>query len=187
MSEEAKLKGKKNFLITGPPSSGKTTIIKKTIELLPVSAKGFYTEAVGVKERHLGFELHSLTGETGRLSHPIVSSDIQMVSSDFYLLNYDIVDSIAIPAMIPNGEEVIVIDEIANIAWFSDKFILAARQALDSPKIVIGTITLNGKPDFTLEVKQRSDVEIMEVTIENRDQLPEIIVKKVMEYLVSKG
>ena len=35
---------KKNLFVTGPLSSGKTTVIKKVIKLLSVPARGFYTE-----------------------------------------------------------------------------------------------------------------------------------------------
>ena len=36
---------KKNIFLTGAPSSGKTTVIKKIIAKLPYPANGFYTEA----------------------------------------------------------------------------------------------------------------------------------------------
>ena len=58
----------------------------------------------------------------------------------------------------PNAEHVIILDEIGKMECFSQKFVAAAKQALDSPSIVIGTITLGGS-DFILEVKQRSDIE----------------------------
>jgi nucleoside-triphosphatase THEP1 len=35
---------KKNIFLTGAPSSGKTTVIKKIITKLPYPAYGFYTE-----------------------------------------------------------------------------------------------------------------------------------------------
>jgi nucleoside-triphosphatase THEP1 len=61
---------------------------------------------------------------------------------------------------------------------FSDIFKKAAKEALDSPNIVIGTITFGGT-GFILEVKKREDIEIMEVTPQNRDELPGVILKKV--------
>ena len=61
---------------------------------------------------------------------------------------------------------------------FSKKFIDAVIQALDSNNIVIGTITFGGN-DFILDVKKRSDIEIIEVTLENRNSLPQLILEKV--------
>ena len=61
---------------------------------------------------------------------------------------------------------------------FSETFKQAALLALDSPNIVVGTITLGGT-DFILQVKKRPDLEISEVTLENRDALPSLILKKI--------
>ncbi|MBA3016871.1 MAG: nucleoside-triphosphatase [Proteobacteria bacterium] len=43
------------FFLTGPPSSGKTTIIKKVIKKLGLPASGFYTEEERVSGKRLGF------------------------------------------------------------------------------------------------------------------------------------
>ncbi len=56
------------------------------------------------------------------------------------------------------------------------------EKALDSANIVVGTITLGGD-DFILNIKSRDDMEIQAVTLENRDSLPDLIVKKVCELL----
>ena len=58
---------------------------------------------------------------------------------------------------------------------FSEVFKKAAVTALDSENIVIGTITLGGN-DFIRGIKERDDLEIHEVTPENRDSLPEEII-----------
>lgn len=178
MPTDAKLQYKKNIFVTGPPSSGKTTVIKKVIELLPVPAKGFYTEEERLNNKRVGFFMHSLDGKKGYLAHQDISSEYRIRRYGVSIAN---IESIAIPAISPNAEQVIILDEIGKMECFSHKFIAAAKQALDCPSIVIGTITLGGS-DFILEVKQRSDIEIIEVTLENRDHLPEVIIKKVIEY-----
>jgi nucleoside-triphosphatase len=180
MPENATVSVKKNIFVTGPPSSGKTTVIKKVIQMLTVPAKGFYTEEERINNKRVGFLMRTLDGKKGYLAH-------QDISSEYHIRRYGVsmanIDSIAIPAITPNGEQVIILDEIGKMECFSQKFIAAAKQALDSPSIVVGTITLGGS-GFILEVKQRSDIEIMEVTLENRDSLPEVIVKKLMQYVV---
>ncbi|MBN2531900.1 MAG: hypothetical protein JXB88_03355 [Spirochaetales bacterium] len=52
-------KQKKNIFLTGAPSSGKTTVIKKIIPHLPSPAKGFYTEEERAGERRAGFMMHN--------------------------------------------------------------------------------------------------------------------------------
>lgn len=174
MTEEAKLQNKKNIFITGAPSSGKTTVIKKVIEFLPVPAKGFYTEEERLNNKRTGFLIHSLDGREG-----------QDIASEYHIRRYGVsienIETIAVPAIMPNAEQVIILDEIGKMECFSQKFVAAAKQALDSPCIVIGTITLGGS-DFIQEVKQRDDIEIIEVTLENRDHLPKAIVEKVKDF-----
>ncbi|MCD4764226.1 MAG: nucleoside-triphosphatase [Desulfobacterales bacterium] len=46
---------KKNIFLTGPPSSGKTTIIKKVIKKLGLPANGFYTEEERAYGKRIGF------------------------------------------------------------------------------------------------------------------------------------
>lgn len=170
---------KKNIFITGPPSSGKTTVIKKVIKLLDVRAKGFYTEEERAGDKRIGFKMHSLDGKDAYLAH-------QDISSPFHIRRYGVsienIESIAVPAIAPDTAQVIILDEIGKMECFSPKFIEAAKKALNSPAIVIGTITLGGS-DFILEVKQRQDIEILEVTLDNRDELPDLIINKVQELL----
>ena len=46
---------KKNIFLTGAPSSGKTTVIKKVIDKLGTGANGFYTEEERIGEKRVGF------------------------------------------------------------------------------------------------------------------------------------
>lgn len=170
------LQTKKNIFVTGAPSSGKTTVIKKVIAALPFPAKGFYTEEErDVTNKRIGFVMHTLDGKKGYLAH-------QDIASEFHIRRYGVsiqnIEALAIPAITPEDNKIIILDEIGKMECFSPKFIEASKGALDSPNIVIGTITLGGT-DYILDVKQRSDIEIFEVTLENRDSLPEIILERV--------
>ena len=166
---------KKNIFLTGAPSSGKTTVIKKVIQALPLPAKGFYTEEERVGEKRVGFMMRTLDGKEGYLAH-------QDVSSEFHIRRYGVsienIETLAVPAITPADRQIIILDEIGKMECFSPKFVEAATAALDSPNIVVGTITFGGT-DFILRVKEREDIEILEVTHENRDQLPEIVLQKV--------
>ena len=166
---------KKNIFITGAPSSGKTTVIKKVIESLPIAANGFYTEEETLNDRRVGFMLRTLDGKQGYLAHEDVPSEFSIRR---YGVNIGNIENIAVPSIAPVNNQIIILDEIGKMECFSPKFIEAATRALDSPNIVIGTITFGGS-NFILQVKERDDLEIIEVTPDNRDQLHEIILKKV--------
>jgi len=165
---------KKNIFLTGAPSSGKTTVIKKIITGLTLPANGFYTEEERSGDRRAGFMMKTVNGKKGYLAH-------QDIRSDFMIRRYGVsihnIDSIAVPSIIPFENNVIILDEIGKMECFSEMFKEAALNALDSPNIVIGTITLGGH-DFIQSVKNRDDIEITEVTLRNRDSLPELILSK---------
>jgi len=168
---------KKNIFLTGAPSCGKTTVIKKIINALNRPANGFYTEEKRMDSRRVGFLMKTVDGKEGYLAH-------QDIGSEFHIRRYGVsienIENIAVPSIAPVGGNIIILDEIGKMECFSQSFIDAARKALDSPNVVIGTITLGGT-GFIQEVKNRSDIEITEVTHENRDELPGMILKRITQ------
>jgi len=172
----------KNIFLTGAPSSGKTTVIKKIVAKLTVPANGFYTEEERAGDRRVGFLMKTLDGRQGYLAYQDIQSALRIRR---YGVSIENIDGIAGPSIKPTGNAVIILDEIGKMECFSEAFQKAARTALDSENIVIGTITLGGE-GFIREVKQRTDVEIIEVTLENRDILPDVILNKVAGFLADK-
>ena len=170
---------KKNIFLTGAPSSGKTTVIKKVIARLPHPATGFYTEEERVAGRRVGFVMKTLEGKSGYLAH-------QDIQSDFHIRRYGVsienIETIAVPSITPRNRHIIILDEIGKMECFSELFKQAAVTSLDSPNIVVGTITLGGD-DFITGIKDRGDIEIHEVTEENRDSLPDLIMERVAHLL----
>ncbi len=173
---------KKNIFLTGAPSTGKTTVIKKIIEKLGHPANGFYTEEERVDGKRVGFLMKTLDGRKGYLAH-------QDIKSDFHIRRYgvsiDNIEHIAVPSITPVKNHVIILDEIGKMECFSKTFKQAAVNVLDAPNIVIGTITFGGDT-FILEVKKREDIEIHEVTVDNRDLLPDLILRKISNFFNTK-
>jgi len=167
---------KKNIFLTGAPSSGKTTVIKKVISLLKVPANGFYTEEEKSGGRRVGFLMMTLDGRKGYLAH-------QDIDSEFHIRRYGVsienIENIAAPSIKPADNNIIILDEIGKMECFSEAFKRTAAEALDSPNIVLGTITCGGG-GFIHEVKDRDDIQVMEVTPENRDGLPDEILKRIV-------
>lgn len=170
---------KKNIFLTGAPSSGKSTVIRKVIENLKVPSNGFYTEEEKIAGKRVGFLMKTLEGKKGYLAH-------QDIKSDFHIRRYGVsienIEAIAVPSIIPVNRNIIILDEIGKMECFSEVFKEAAIKALDSQNIVLGTITLGGD-EFIQKIKNRNDIEIIEVTLDNRDLLPEIIVRKILSII----
>lgn len=169
----------KNIFLTGAPSSGKTTVIKKIIGNLNHPANGFYTVEERVDGKRVGFLMKTIDGKEGYLAH-------QDIKSDFYIRRYGVsienIENIAVPSISPVENNIIILDEIGKMECFSLAFKQATTNAINASNIVIGTITFGGD-DFIREIKERKDVEISEVTMDNRNLLPDIILRKISNIL----
>lgn len=166
---------KKNIFLTGAPSSGKTTVIKKVIKGLDFPANGFFTEEERKGDKRTGFTMKTLDGRSGYLARRGITSPFRIRN---YGVSIDNIEMIAVPSLVPEGDNIIVLDEIGRMECFSEAFRRAVLTALDSPNVVVGTITFGGD-DFINEVKRRDDIDISEVTPENRERMPEVIIGKV--------
>ncbi|HXX56966.1 MAG TPA: nucleoside-triphosphatase [Thermodesulfovibrionales bacterium] len=169
--------GKKNIFLTGAPSSGKTTVIKKVVERLGLPAREFYTEEERVAGKRVGFLMKTLDGRGGYLAHQDIDSDFRIRR---YGVSIENIETLAIPSIRPVGRDVIILDEIGKMECFSELFRLASVEALDASNIVVGTVTFGGE-DFIRAIKAREDIEIHEVTMDTRDSLPDLILRKISD------
>jgi nucleoside-triphosphatase len=156
---------KKNILLTGPPRSGKSTLIEAVIERIEEPVTGFFTREMREGGERVGFSINAVEGKEGILAHKSVRSRYRVGR---YGVNLKDIEDIAVPAMIPSGhEEIVVIDEIGKMECFSCLFRETLSQVLDSPNRVLGSIALRGDA-FIEAIKLREDVMVVEVTIQNR-------------------
>jgi nucleoside-triphosphatase len=160
---------KKNVFITGLPGVGKTTLIKKISEALkPLHPVGFYTAEIKEGGERKGFELISLEGRRGLLSHKEVRSPYQVGHYKVDIESFeDFLNSISFSDPLTH---LIIIDEIGKMECLSDQFKKILEEILDSGKRVMATIALKGG-GLIAEVKEREDVKIFEITKKNRDSL----------------
>jgi nucleoside-triphosphatase len=168
----------KNILITGTPGVGKTTLVQKLLaELRHLSAVGFYTEEIRESGVRKGFELVDLVGQRRLLSHVRIKSPdrvgkyyVDVEGFDEFLDTMDFLN----PAIY-----LIVIDEIGKMECYSKKFNSLMRHILDSEKLVIATIARKGG-GFIAEIKDRPDILLFKLTLENRDSLTSEILSAIL-------
>ncbi len=160
---------KKNLLITGLPGVGKTTLIKKLAAALQrFQPAGFYTEEIREGGARKGFELISLEGKKGILSHKEIQSPYKIGQYKVDVEGFeDFLDSIS---FLNTSIHLIIIDEIGKMECLSLRFQKMLKEILDSEKSVIATIALKGS-GLIAEVKERKDVKLFEITKKNRDAL----------------
>jgi nucleoside-triphosphatase len=167
----------RNILITGLPGVGKTTLIKKiSEELQSFHPGGFYTEEIEEEGIRKGFELISLNGRNGLLSHIDIKTSYRVGK---YRVDIESFDDflISIPFFDPSTG-LIIIDEIGRMECLSEKFKKILKEILDSEKLVIATIALKGSR-YIEEIKKRKDTKLFEITETKRNILLAEILREV--------
>ena len=167
------------ILLTGKPGIGKTTVIKKVLQMLGDKAIGFYTEDYRDPKTHRrkGFKVITYNGKEGILADVDFESDYRVGK---YGVDVKQFEKLAIPILekaLKEKDKIVVIDEIGKMEFFSEKFKNLIKQIMEDPEIkVIATISKKDFHPLIKEIKNLPDVELIEVTWENRDILPQEII-----------
>ena len=166
---------KKNLLITGLPGVGKTTLIRRLYEALkefhPI---GFYTAEIREEGARKGFELVTLEGKRGVLSHVDIKSRYRVGRYKVDVSGFeDFLDGIS---FFDPSSNMMMVDEIGKMECLSDKFEKILKKILDSEKWVIATIALKGS-GLIAGVKQRQDIKLFEIPRMTRGDLFSEILK----------
>jgi len=165
----------KNILITGKPGSGKTTLIAEMLKELSLDAGGFYTQEIREKGERKGFKITPLNGKEGILAHIDIESPYRVSK---YKVNFKDLEEIGVNSILRSIKEnkIVVIDEIAKMELFSEKFKKAVITALNSKNRVLATIKLTPSR-FTEQIKSRKDTRVFHLDRENREKVKKEIIK----------
>jgi nucleoside-triphosphatase len=155
------------ILLTGPPRSGKTTLVMRLLEKLPaMKAAGFYTEEIRERGERKGFKLISLSGASGVLSHVDIKSprrvgkyrvDVEGFENFLNKISFD--DAV-----------VAVVDEIGKMEVMSPRFRDLINELIASDKLLLATIALRGDA-FVEGVKKTPGARLFTLTQKNRDEV----------------
>ncbi|KAG7202812.1 hypothetical protein KM043_009970 [Ampulex compressa] len=180
-------------LISGPPGIGKTTVCKKVVLLLERQNRkfdGFYTEEIrGQSKERIGFDVVPVKNPDRRTPLARAKSVLaQTQYSPYCVGNYHVFpkdfESVVLP-LLNSPADILLIDEIGKMELFSKKFyetILKICFEWPSKVCLVATIPqVHKAPRQYLSLFQRlledKSSKIITVTRENRDSLPEEIVR----------
>lgn len=168
------------ILLTALPRTGKSTAIKKIIQMLgKINCKGFYTEEIIRDGERAGFKIKTLSGKEGILSHVDINSNYKISR---YGVDINTFEKICLEeiknAIINDNIKYIIIDEIGPMELFSFEYKKLLIDLLKSKKQVIGTIFMNSY-EWLDDFKKKDGVKLIELTLENRNLLPLKIVEMV--------
>jgi nucleoside-triphosphatase len=171
-----------NFLITGPPGSGKTSVIKRTMSILcerGLKPGGIYCPEIRERGIRTGFKIVDImTGEERILAHVNQPTGPQVSKYRVNVANVDELSESAINRAL-NDADFLVVDEIAPMEINSEGFKRAVLTALDSSKPVLAVIHQRTGTGFIGKIKKRADAKIFELTQNNRTNLPEELAKAI--------
>lgn len=166
------------ILLRGRPGSGKTTVAARTAELLAargVPVGGFVTDEVREAGRRRGFRVRRLDdGEFATLA------DIDLPGPPRvgrYGVDRDAFERLALPALEVDGG-VAVVDELGPMELASAAFVEAVEDLLERGDVAV-LATIHAKPHpVTDRIAARDDSDTVEVTIDNRESLPEALAQR---------
>ena len=159
----------RKVLLTGPPGCGKTTLIKRVVNKLKLPAGGFYTEEIREHGQRVGFKIVTLDGETAVLAHVDFKTPQRLRK---YGLDLSGLETVGVAALreAMRVRQLVVLDEIGPMELRSAIFRDIVTKAFDTGVPILATITARSFP-FSDALRKRSDVNVIEVRPNNREQL----------------
>ena len=170
-----------NFLITGPPRCGKTTLIIRVSRdrLLVGKVGGFITEEVRENGERVGFKIKTLPEKKeGLLAKKGFPSPFRVGKYGVLLQDLERIGCSAIEDAL-NSKKVVVVDEIGKMELFSERFKKTLLKALDSPVKVLASI-MEKKNEFADRIKRREDVNLAMLDRKNADSVFEEILEWIL-------
>lgn len=164
------------IFLTGPPGCGKTTIIQKVLPHISCPVDGFYTSEIREHGRRVGFKIQGISGAEDIMAHCDFTGPHRVGK---YGVNVTAFERIGIPALDTalHSAKLVIMDEIGRMELFSKKFQEKVLEVLNSNTSIIGVLHQHHNP-FTDAIRRRTDIEIIHVTPENRNALPDQILRK---------
>ena len=154
------------IVLTGLPFVGKTTVVRRTFELIDVSVAGFYTRAIYAGDRKVGLSFVSFDG-----SEVLVASSQKETSIRIggYFIDLEAMNEFMSLCFRRIGKaDLMIADEIGRISLSSNVFRDVLGEHLkNKPSIVTARST-----QFCDGHCSKEDATILEVTGDNRDELP---------------
>lgn len=164
----------KNIFLIGEKGIGKSTLLFKILNLLDCSIGGYYEKKIPCED---GIKFDMISLYDGSFNNIIGITDLKSLRPQIFEEVFESVGVDILEKSLKN-RDCIVMDEIGFFESKSERFKSEVLRALDSDKPVIGVLK-KCSSEFISEIKQRDDVVIFEVTLENR----EFLLNRIIDYV----
>jgi len=177
---------KRLIFVTGRPGIGKTSVLLRAVDTLKkrgYKVGGMISREVREGGVRVGFEVVDFyTEQRGWLAHVNQPVGPQVSKYRVNLSDLNAIGANSILTAVAKAD-IVVVDEIGPMELFSYAFKEAVFQAVRSHKPMLGTIHHRARDPLITAIKAREDAEILEVTYENRENLHNTIISKIVQYL----
>lgn len=168
--------GRKHIFLTGKKQVGKTTIFKKALEERKAQLCGYCTLPYEINGVRKGFYLHSLK--------PVeeFENDSPISVRAGERRNYPVTETFetlgtAVLKEALKSDDWMLADEVGKLERDAVQFQKLFFECLDKKSMVLGVIQDTDTP-FVTAIKERPDVEVWEVTQENRESIYHRLLKR---------
>jgi len=176
----------KKVFVTGDPGVGKTTVIGRVVyelKLRGFRVGGVLTRDVRVKGVRTGFQIVSLAdGTVGALASTGFKTGPRVGK---YVVNLKDLKEVFASALLYSIDhsDVVVCDEVGPMELLSPDVRRALEVLLASDRPVIGSIHKRLRDPIIEKLKSSPEVEVYEVTFENRQQLHQTILEALLPHM----
>ncbi len=165
--------GRSKILLQGPPKVGKTTVVERLVQLLRAGDArigGFLTRELREHDRRVGFVIRDVDGAEAVIAHQDYVTGVRVGRFGVDVAAFE---RVALPALAYALEcgVIVVVDEIARMELASAEFVSLVNKIMKQATPVVATVHVHHHP-VTDALLRRSDVEVIQVTVDNRDELP---------------
>ena len=164
-------------LVTAPPRTGKSTLIKKIVEQMgEQNFCGFFTEEILKEGERVGFKVKELNGVE------LVFAHVDIVSS--YKISKYNVDIEGFEKFVAgffqkiSRDKILVIDEIGPMQVLSPLFREKITKLFNTPVAMLGTVFLD-QHAWLDKVKRSDKIDLVNLTTQNRNTIVQPIVEKI--------
>jgi nucleoside-triphosphatase len=179
----------RRIVLSGVPGSGKTTVARRTADLLrrkAVKPWGFFTEELTDDRARTGFRLETLEGVRVPFAHILLKRGPRVGP---YRVDVAAFEGTVLPVLQPprhakgrRARTLGIIDEVGRMECLSGAFCRRVEELLEAHENLLITVATSG-PGTIDKVRRFAGDDLIEVTPANRELLPKVLAETLLLYL----
>ena len=162
------------ILIQASPRTGKSTLLDRITNEIRLK-RGFLTKEVCSANQRTGFKVVSSNGDEEVIASRYFATGPQVSK---YRIDIPTFELVLEPLFEVQPDELLYIDEIGEMQFHSTVFQPLVEKYISYNNPFLGTLSLVYSNDFTRTLRERRDISVIQLTLENRDEIYEFIRKE---------